>query len=142
MDDDDRKCGRNADGRFATGNTGKPVGTRHKTTLAVEALLDGEAEALTRAAIDLALGGDTVALRLCLDRVAPPRKGRTVIFPLPSIATASDVLKGLEALLAAVSEGAVTPDEAATIAQVLEAKRKAIETVEIEARVAKLEERR
>jgi Family of unknown function (DUF5681) len=33
---------------------GKPKGTRNKTTLAVEALLDGEAETLTRKAIELA----------------------------------------------------------------------------------------
>jgi hypothetical protein len=32
--------------------------------------LEGEAEALTRKAIDMALNGDVVALRLCLERAA------------------------------------------------------------------------
>ena len=52
-----RKCAWKARGRpFEPGNPGKPKGTRHRTTLAVEALLEGEAEQLTRKAIDLALG--------------------------------------------------------------------------------------
>src|SRR5918998_3546498 len=57
---------------------GRPKGARHKYLLAMEALLDGEAESLTRKAIELALAGDTTALRLCLDRLAPPRKGRPI----------------------------------------------------------------
>ena len=72
--------GRNPDGTFAKGNAinlaGKPKGPRHKTTLAIEALLEGEAEALTRKAVELALEGDVTALRLCLDRIA--RRARTV----------------------------------------------------------------
>jgi hypothetical protein len=47
---------------------------RLRATRAVEAPLDGEAEALTRKAVALALDGDTVALRLCLERIAPPLK--------------------------------------------------------------------
>ena len=42
-----RKSGRNTDGTFGPGNSGKPKGTRHKATQAALALLDGEAEALT-----------------------------------------------------------------------------------------------
>jgi hypothetical protein len=52
---------------------GRPKGSRNKTTLAIEALLEGEAEALTRKAIERALEGDMAALRLCMDRLAPPR---------------------------------------------------------------------
>lgn len=66
------KNGRETDGRFAPGNSGRPAGARHKTTLAIEALLEGEAEALTRKAIELALAGDMTALRLCLERIARP----------------------------------------------------------------------
>src|SRR3954452_18590076 len=61
---------------FQAGNPGKPKGARHRTTLAIDALLDGDAENLTRKAVEMALGGDTVALRLCLDRLAPPRRDR------------------------------------------------------------------
>ena len=66
----DGKCGRNADGTFGKGNAGKPRGTRHKATQAVLSLLEGEALALSRKAVDMALQGDTTALRLCLERLA------------------------------------------------------------------------
>jgi hypothetical protein len=70
---------------------GRPLGSRNKTTLAIESLLDGEAETLTRKAIELAKAGDLVALRLCLDRVCPPRKDRPVTFAMPTLETAADV---------------------------------------------------
>jgi hypothetical protein len=58
--------------------SGRPPGARHKATVAAEALLDGEAEGLTRKALEMALDGDTVALRLCLERILPPRRERPV----------------------------------------------------------------
>src|SRR6185437_11447625 len=80
--------------KFKPGQSGNPKGrakgSRNQMTLAMEALLDGESEALTRKAIELALGGDITALRLCLDRVLPPRKDRPVAFTLPTIATTYD----------------------------------------------------
>lgn len=83
---DPPSSGRQADGRFAIGNKispGRAAGSRHKVTLQVEALLGGEAEKLTRKAIEKALEGDAVALRLCLDRLAPPRRAPSVDITLP-----------------------------------------------------------
>ena len=48
---------------FPKGNAGRPKGARNKVTVAVESLLDGEGEGLTRKAIELAMKGDTTALR-------------------------------------------------------------------------------
>jgi hypothetical protein len=84
---------------------GKPAGARNKTTLAVEALLDGEAETLTRKAIELALGGDMQALRLCLDRIAPARKDRLVQIKLPALNSASDAVMASAAIMDALSAG-------------------------------------
>jgi len=42
---------------------GRPLGARNRTTVAVEALLDGEAEKLTRKAVTLALEGNVACLR-------------------------------------------------------------------------------
>ncbi len=56
---------------------GKPRGARHRTTLAAEALLDDEAEALTRKVVEMALAVDSTAMRLCLDRILPSR-GRCI----------------------------------------------------------------
>jgi Family of unknown function (DUF5681) len=65
--------------------SGRPKGARNATTLALESLLDGQAQALTQKAIDLALTGDLTALRICLDRILPPRKDRPVTFDFPVI---------------------------------------------------------
>jgi len=48
---------------------GRPKGSRNQATMIAEALLDGEAEAITRRLVDKALEGDTAALRLCFDRL-------------------------------------------------------------------------
>lgn len=121
---------------------GRPKGARNMATRAVEALLDGEAEALSRKAIDLALEGNTTALRLCLERIAPPRKGSPVTIDLPGqIETAKDIQAALASVLKAVGEGEISPDEGSTVSTILETKRKAIETVEFEERIAVLEKK-
>jgi hypothetical protein len=134
-----RKSGRNTDGTFGPGNPGKPRGARHRATQAALALLEGEAGALTRKAVETALAGDTAALRLCLERIAPPRKDAPVTFTLPSMATAADAAQAAGAVLAAVAEGELTPLEGAQIMALIETFRKTLETCELEARVAALE---
>ncbi len=89
----------------------------------------------------MALAGDVTAIRLCMERVAPPRKGRTVDFPLPAFEKVEDTVTTIGAVLQAVSEGRLTPEEGAAVAGLIEMKRKSIETVELEARLAALEER-
>jgi len=80
-----------ADTRFKPGQSGnpsgRPKGARHRTTVAIEALLEGEGEALTRKAIELAKAGDMQALRLCMDRLAPPLRDSPVAFDLPEMKT-------------------------------------------------------
>ena len=134
-----RKSGRNTDGTFGTGNPGKPKGTRHKATQAALALLDGEAEALTRQAVTMALGGDATALRLCLERIAPPRKDVAVTFDLPRMETARDAAKAAGAVLGAVADGDLTPTEGAHIMGLVETYRRTLETSDLEARLAALE---
>lgn len=130
---------RNPAGQFAAGNAGKPKGARHKATRAVLELLDGEADALTRKAIDMALAGDTVAMRLCLERLASPVKDRPISVALPALAGANDAPKAMAVIVAAMSAGEVTPAEAAAIAGVVETYRRTVETAEIERRLAVLE---
>lgn len=141
--DDDRKeradTGRDDVGKFAPGNPGRPKGARNKTTLQVEALLEGKAEALTQAAINKALEGDTVALRLCMDRIAPARKDAPVSFGLPPMANAADAAQAAQAVLAAVAGGEVTPSEGAAVMGLIETYRKTLETTELESRIAALE---
>jgi Family of unknown function (DUF5681) len=125
MDDQPADAGRKQDGTFAPGVSGnpagKPAGARHKVTRAVEALLEGQADALTQKAIDMALAGDGPALRLCLDRIAPPRQDVPISFDLPSIRTAGDTVSASSSLLEAVAAGEVTPDEAGRVMALLTA---------------------
>ena len=131
--------GRNTDGTFAPGNPGKPKGARHKATRAALAMLEGETEALTRKAVDLALEGDTTALRLCLERIAPPRKDVPVTFNLPRMETARDAATAAGAVLDAVAAGELTPTEGAHIMALVEGYRRTLETTVIEGRLTELE---
>lgn len=118
---------RQAQGRAPQGHTG---GT---------GAVGGGTEALTRRAVETALAGDTAALRLCLERITPPRKDAPVIFALPQMETGADAAKAAGAVLASVSDGDLTPIEAVQIMGLIETFRKTLETCELEARVAALE---
>ncbi len=121
--------------RFEKGTSGnpngRPKGSRNRSTLAAEALLDGEAEALTRLVIELALKGDLGAVRLCLEKLIPARRSRVIQFDLPETSTVEDVVIACDAVITSMADGEISPDEAATVAGVLASKRKAIETVEL-----------
>ena len=120
---------------------GKPKGARNKTTLAVEALLDGEAETITRKAIEKAIGGDLTAIRLCLDRLVPPVKDKPVTFDLPGIDSAQDAAAAVGAVLRAVADGNLTPIEAAEVSKIVGTYVTALEASDLEQRIAKLEAR-
>ena len=97
------------------------------------------ADALSRKAVEMALAGDGVALRLCLDRIAPPRKDSPVEFTLPPMANARDAAEAAAAVLEAVSMGDLTPTEAVQIMSLIDAFRRLLEVSELEARIAALE---
>src|ERR1700737_31359 len=108
-----KQAERTPEGRFAKGFSGNPAGrppgSRNHATRIAEILLDGEAEALTRKAVTLALDGDALALRLCLDRIIPPRRGRRVQLGLPPLRGAADLGGTMAAITPAASEGAIPP---------------------------------
>ena len=118
---------------------GKPRGTRCKATVAAQALLDGESEALTRKAVELALFGDMTALRLCLERIVPPRKDSPIMVELPPIQSAADIPQAMGAILASVAAGELTPTEAQAVAGLVEIHRKSLETADLSARLDAIE---
>lgn len=107
--------------------------------MAVLELLEGQAEALTQRAVELALGGDTTALRLCLERIAPPRKDSPVQFAMPHMTSARDAAEAAASVLKAVAEGDLTPGEGAQVMVLVDSYRRTLEVTELEARVAALE---
>ena len=119
--------------------SGRPKGARNKTTIAVEALLDNEAEALTRKAIELALAGNIPAIRLCFERLLPPRRDRGVAFDLPKIESAADAVAASGAVLESCSAGTLSPSEAAEVMRSIETHLRAIELRQIETGMVTLE---
>ena len=105
---------KNTAGKFTSGNTGRPKGARNKKILAIESLLEGQAEALTQTAISKALEGDGLALRLCMERIAPAPKDKSVSFLFPNMRDAMDASQAASSVLTAVSEGKLTPIEGNT----------------------------
>jgi hypothetical protein len=88
----------------------------------------------------MALGGDATALRLCLERIAPPRRDAPVTFDLPPMETARDAAKAAGAVLGAVADGDLTPTEGAHIMALVETYRRTLETSDLEARLRYMEE--
>jgi hypothetical protein len=140
-----KQAGRGAGRRFRPGQSGnpagKPVGARHRITMLAEKLMEDEVDDIVRTVVTAAKSGDLAAARLVLDRIAPPRKGRPIHLSLPKMTSAGDVAAAVSAVANAMGQGELTPEEAASVAAVLEMRRKALETIEIERRVAALEQR-
>ena len=129
------KAGRGGFAKGVSGNpAGRPPGARNRVSLAIEALLEGEAERLTRKAIERALEGDGQALRLCLDRLAPPRRDRPTPFDLPALTEAADARDAFAAVVRAVAEGELTPSEAVTLAGLIEQFARVDDATEVERR--------
>ena len=133
MDDELLNPPRRVRGRpFEKGRSGSPGGrrrgSRSRATLAAAVLLEGESEALTRKAVELALAGDPVALRLCIERILPVCRERAVRLALPAIEGASDASTVGNAVTSALARGALTPGEAERIAIVVETFARAIDT--------------
>jgi hypothetical protein len=129
---------------FAKGQSGNPLGrrpgSRNRATLIAEMLLQGQSEALMQKAVERALDGSDLALKICLDRILAPRRERTVRFVLPPIESPADLAAALGAVTAAVAEGALTPGEACDLSQVVVTFIKAIETADFERRLHQIEQ--
>ena len=134
---------REKDTRYKPGQSGNPAGrpkgARNKATVAAETLLEGEAETITRKCIDLALEGDHTALRLCLSRILPVKRERTIELDLPALEGPQDSLRAIGTVLEAVGSGAITPSEGQAVASLLETHRRTFEVEELERRLEALE---
>lgn len=114
----DRKTGVKKPWQFQPGQSGnpagKPKGAKHRATQAMQELLEGEHERLTRKAVDLALEGDTTALRLCLDRLCPPYKSAAapVNIALPESASLTATAR---AFITAAANGEIPADLASSL---------------------------
>lgn len=133
---------RDSAGRFAPGNHGRLPGTRHRVTIAMEALMEGQWEGITKTAIAHALRGDSAALKLVFDRIAPASRGRTTPiadFPVPK--TAGEVPAALIRLAEVVTAGDISAEEAEGLAKLLDRFLVAFDAAAFAERLAALESR-
>ena len=90
--------------------------------------------------IEVAGEGDRVAARMVLSRIWATPKGRAVPVEMPEIRAPRDLLAAHTAVSAALAAGTITPQEAASLAAVLETHRRAFELVVQQDYVVELEE--
>jgi hypothetical protein len=129
---------------FQPGNKfgrGRPRGSRNKTTEMAQQLLNRYAEPLMRQCIGMALKGDTKALQILIDRVAPARRDVPVKLGKLPTATAAEVSEASQKVIDQVAAGKLTATLAQVLTDLLEKRRRAIETVDLDERVRKLEAR-
>ncbi|EYD75386.1 hypothetical protein Rumeso_03033 [Rubellimicrobium mesophilum DSM 19309] len=88
----------------------------------------------------MALAGDTTALRLCLERLLPPRRDTPIALDLPPLHSARDAAQAVGAVVAAVGRGDLTPLEGKAVVDLIDSYRRILEVTELEERVAELEE--
>ncbi len=117
---------------------GRPCGSRNAATLLAEALIDDDAEAITRKVKTMALDGDRAMLKLAYETIVP-RRARTRPFALPEINSAADLAPAMSAIARAVAEGAITPFDAAELARMVQIMMQAFETSDFDRRLAALE---
>jgi hypothetical protein len=130
---------------FVKGQSGNPAGrppkSRNNSTKAIQVLLDGEAQALIRKAVELALEGNTTALRMCLDRLMVPRRDRAVPLAIEPIRDAGDLAPAMGAIMTAAGRGKISPGEGLSYARLVDVLLKAIDAHGFERRLQELEKR-
>ena len=119
---------------------GRPRGRLNKTTRLIQELLDQDIEDLTEALKARALKGSTEALKIIFDRLAPAPRDRPIEFELPEVKTPADLANATSSLLAQVATGRITPSEAETVGRLLDRHAKSIELLELETRIAQIEQ--
>jgi hypothetical protein len=120
---------------------GRPRGLRNHATRAMQQLLDGESEALTHKVVELALDGNTTALRLCLDRLLAPRRDRAAPLKLPPIGDAGSLAGAMAAIVGAAGKGEISSTEAGGWARLVDIFLKALDAHDFEQRLDALEKR-
>jgi len=95
---------------------------------------------LTRKMIALALDGDRVALRCCMEQIASLAANQPVQFDLPPINGAADLPVATRSILEAVSTGRITPSAAAALSKCLAIHMDALVNVDLLQRLKYLEE--
>ena len=111
--------------------SGRPKGTLNKRTQ-LGKLLEPHAPALINKCVELALAGDTNALRLAMERLIPRAKDEPVPFELPKGKLSPDSLKEIvEGILRSLERSEITPEQAKSMFDVVKGYRDNVVVEEI-----------
>lgn len=121
---------------------GRPRGARNKGAQWFDELGEGVTGKVIEVVSGRAQNGDMHAAAIMLRRTWPQRRGRRVTLDLPPVDTSAGLVAAQAAVVAAMSRGELTPEEAASVGSVLENQRRALETHDLERRIVELEEQK
>ena len=128
---------------FKPGNKsgrGRPLGSKNKTTASARQLLDSYAEPVVRKVLQMGLrDGDMGALKLCMDRILPVRRDPPVKLGSLPTSTAAEVSKSSEKVVQNVASSKLPPGQGLVMSELLDKRRRAIETQNLDERIQKLE---
>jgi hypothetical protein len=132
-------------GKFAKGTSGnpsgRPPGSRNRSTLMMESILEEDAQEIIGTLVDMAKGRNIHAIRLCMERLVPPGRDRLVSFDLPPMRSVDDVSLGIRSIISAVSEGKLTPQEGEILSRILAEHANVMYAADVKGRLEKLEEK-
>ena len=107
---------------WVKGQSGNPRGRpsrARKAAVVAEALIARKTVPLTNKALELALAGDRVLLRACLNRIAPQRSEPSIDLELPALDNRDDIGAALAAIADATASGALTSTQSAALTRSL-----------------------
>jgi len=128
---------------FKPGNKfgkGRPRGSPNKVSAKVKEILLNRSEALTQRCVLFALRGNTKAMQMCLDRIAPVQRDHRVDIGSLPMATAADLAKASEIVTQKAARGLIGMEQAAAFAGLLELRRHVIETRDLAPRLLAVEQ--
>ena len=112
-DNTGKKQGKTQFPKGHSGNpNGRPQGTRNKSTMLVQFLLERDLEEICNRVIEEAKAGNMQAVNMILDRILPPKKDSPIAIDIPQIKTASDILQAINCISMAVGQGEISPIDA------------------------------
>ena len=127
--------------RWKKGQSGNPKGRAKGSgkIAQLRAMLEPHAEELVQKARDMAMEGDSTALRLCLERLVPAIKIKDEPVSVDGLKGNASLVEQGQSVIDALSTGEISPGEATSVMQSIASQARIIEVDDLEKRVTKLE---
>ena len=118
--------------------TGRPAGSKDRRT-ELRQLLQPHAAELIQKAVEMALEGDSAALRICIDRIVPTLRSTPELVSIP-LPTTGNLAEQGNAIFHAAATGKLNADEASSLMSILAGQVRIIEATSLDDRIQALEE--